>query len=264
MNELGVSGRANCRKNSRLATTKSPRAISCRATTARGSSAGRAAFSPLRPDPLDGERGRHLRVPVVEEVADDQCRGVVGDLEPVPVMVLGREDEVHLPVRAEVELVQEDVRRGGHAGHRLQADIAGRAAVAPEAIGLAAPEARARVDAVGAVHAPLVDRVDTRGLHREHRAGLLPEGVVQPDAEQHEQVPEARRHVRRVVTAVVGQHDLGSLAQAVEQVGPRTSREEVVRGGVPGAGRLADRVRHPGRVDEGGRHESLRWTRANQ
>ena len=66
---------------------------------------------------------------------------------------------------------------------------------------------------------------------------------------------EARRHVGRVARDVVGQHDLGGPAQAVEQVGPRASRQEVVRGGVPGAGRLADRVRHPGRIDECGRHE---------
>ena len=46
---FGVSGRENCRKKSRLATTKSPRAISCRAMTALGSSAGAAGFSPAAP-----------------------------------------------------------------------------------------------------------------------------------------------------------------------------------------------------------------------
>ena len=245
---------ANCRKNSRLATTKSPKAMSCRATTARGSSAGRSAFFARCPDPLNGEGRRHLGVPVVEEMADHQGSGVVGDLQPVSFVGLGREDQVHLAVRAQVQLVEEDVRRRRHAGHGLQADIAGRATVSPEAVGLAAPEARARIDAVGAVHAPLVDRVDARGLDREHGARLFPERIVQPDAEEHEQMTEAGGHVRRVVAAGVGQHHGGGLAQAVEQVGPRTSRQEVVGGGVPGASCLAHRVRHPGRVDEGGRH----------
>ena len=68
---------------------------------------------------------------------------------------------------------------------------------------------------------------------------------------------ETSGHVRRVVAAGVGKHHGGGLAQAVEQVGPRTSRQEVVGGGVPGASRLADRMRHPGRVDEGGRHGAL-------
>ena len=163
--------------------------------------------------------------------------------------------EVHLPVRPQIELVQQDVRRGGHAGHGLQPDVARRAAVAPEAIGLATPQPGTGVDAVGAVHAPLVDGVDARGLHGEHRAGLLAQGIVQADAEQHEQMAEARRHVGRVAGDVVGQHDFGGPAQAVEQVGPRTSRQKIVRSGVPGTGRLAHRVGHPGRVDERGRHE---------
>jgi hypothetical protein len=110
------------------------------------------------------------------------------------------------------------------------------------------------VDAVGTVHAPLVDGVDARGLHGEHRAGLLAQGIVQADAEQHEQMAEARRHVGRIARDVVGEHDFGGSAQAVEQVGPRTSRQKIVRGGVPRTGRLAHRVGHPGRIDERGRH----------
>ena len=211
----------------------------------------------LGADPLNGKGRRHLGVPVIEEMAHHQCSGVVGDLEPVPFVRLSREDEFHLAVRSQVELVQKDVGRRRHAGHGLQADIAGRAAVSPEAIRLTTAEARARIDAVRAVHAPLVDRVDARGLYGEDRARLFPESIVQPDAEEHQQMTETGGHIRRVVAAGVGKHHGRGPAEAVEQVGPRTSRQEVVGGGVPGASCLADRMGHPRRVDEGGRHGAL-------
>ncbi len=58
-------------------------------------------------------------------------------------------------------------------------------------------------------------------------------------------MPEARRHVVGVAGDLVGQHNGGRLAQAIEEVGPRASRQQVVHGGIAGAGSLADRVRHP-------------------
>ena len=48
-------------------------------------------------------------------------------------------------------------------------------------------------------------------------------------------MPEAGRHIRRVAWDVVGQHDGGGLAQAIEHVGPRPSGQQVVHRGVTGA-----------------------------
>ncbi len=63
-------------------------------------------------------------------------------------------------------------------------------------------------------------------------------------------MPEACRHVVGVAGDVVGQHDSGRLAQAIEKVGPRATRQQVVCGGISGAGCLTDRMWHPGRVHE--------------
>ena len=61
---------------------------------------------------------------------------------------------------------------------------------------------------------------------------------------------EARCDVRRVVGYVVGQYDARCLVQGSRAGGtthaPRPGRPR----GIPGAGGLADRVGHPGRIDE--------------
>ena len=60
-----------------------------------------------------------------------------------------------------------------------------RAAVPPQAIRLAAPQWRSGVDAVGAVHAPLVDRCRRRRASRRATGvGLRPQGLVHARAER--------------------------------------------------------------------------------
>ena len=114
---------------------------------------------------------------------------------------------------------------------------------------------RACVNTVRAVHAPLVDVVDIRRLDCEDRVLVGAEALIDSDAEQSEQVPEPGSHVHRVSGNAVREHDVGCLLQRLHKVAPRTTREQVVGGGVPGAGSLADRVRHPGWVHE--RHRPL-------
>ncbi len=198
-----------------------------------------------RPDALDREGGGDLGVPVVEEVTDHQVRGVLGQGQPVPLVLLRREDQVHLAAGTEIELVEQHVGRGGHAGHRLQADVARRAPVAPDPVGLARPQGGAGVDAVGAVHAPLVDVVHPRDLEGDHRVGVGPQAGVEAEAEQHEEVAEPGRHVHVVARPAVGHHRLGRLAQRVEEVRHGAARDEVVRRGISRPRRLADGEGHP-------------------
>ena len=48
-------------------------------------------------------------LPVVEEVADHQHGGAFIEGEPVALVALGREDDLELPVRTQIELVEERV-----------------------------------------------------------------------------------------------------------------------------------------------------------
>ncbi len=199
---------------------------------------------------LDGHGHGNLVLPVVEEVTDHQHGGVLIEREPVALVGLGREDDLELPVRAQLELVDQGVGRGSHPGHDLQPHVPCRAPVAPQSVGRAAFERRAHVDAVGALHAPLVGGVHARGLDRRHLVQPPSQKLVDPDTQEDEEVTEAGGHVHRVVGDGVGQHDLAGPLQRVQQVVPRLTGLEILAVGIAGGGRLAHRERKPGRILE--------------
>ena len=123
-------------------------------------------------DALDLQRREHLGVPVVQEVSHGQRRMVAGQLQPVPVVLVGREDRLEVAVGIDLEIVDQDIGGGGHPVHRLQSDVASGAPVAEQPVGLAGPEARVHVDAVRAFQAPGHDVVHAGAVDGEHRIGI--------------------------------------------------------------------------------------------
>ena len=206
--------------------------------------------SPRTRERLDGHGHRDLVLPVVEEVADHQHGGPLVEGEPVALVGLGREDDLELPVRAQLELVDQGIGRRPHPGHDLQSHIPSRAPVAPQPVGHAALERRPHVDAVGALHAPLVGGVHARGLHRRHLVQPPSQELVDSHTQQDEEVAEAGGHVHRFVGDGVGQYDVTGPLEGVQQVAPRLAGVEVLAGGVAGGRGLADREREPRRILE--------------
>ena len=199
---------------------------------------------------LDGHGDGNLVLPVVEEVPDHQHGGALVEGEPVALVGLGREDDLELPVGTQLELVDQGVGRGSHPRHDLQSHVPGRTPVAPQAVGGPALQGRADVDAVRALHAPLVGGVHARGLHRRHPVQPPSQKLVDTHPQQDEQVAEAGGHVHRVVGDRVGEHDVAGCSERVQQVVPRLTGVEILAGGIAGGGRLAHREGEPSRILE--------------
>ena len=208
---------------------------------------------------LDGHGDGHLMLPVVEEVADDQHGGALVEGDPVALVGVGREDDLELPVRPQLELVDQRIGARGHPRHDLQAHIAGGAPFPPQSVGRPALERRSHVDAVRALHAPLVGGVHARGLHRRDLVQPPSQELVDTHAQQDEEVAEAGGHVHRLVGDGVGQHDLAGPPERVQQVVPRLTGFEILAGGIAGRGGLAHRKGEPGRVLE----RTHAWTRGD-
>ena len=173
---------------------------------------------------------------------------VAGQLEPVALVRLGftgRQDRFEVSVGIDLEFVDKGVGGRGHPVHRLQADVAGGAAIAEQSIGLAGTQARVHVHAVRALQAPGDDVVHAGAIDGENRVRVHPQRHVDSDREQHHQVAHAGGVVDPVLVDRRGHHELLGRGQPFLQVGPGR-RELYVFATAPRQCGLRDRMREPG------------------
>ncbi len=139
-------------------------------------------------------------------------------------MLIGRQHHLEVSVGVDLEFVDQFVRGRRDAVHRLQPDVARGAAVAEQAVTLAAAQHGAGVDAVGALHSPGHGVVSAGGGDRQDRIRVEPQHLVDTGSEQHEQVPHPRGEIGPISIRRVGFHHPRGFAKPIQQMRPRRRR----------------------------------------
>ena len=79
--------------------------------------------------------------------------------EPVALVLVGGQYRLEVPVRIDIEIVDQAVRGRGDPVHRLKADVPCGPPVAEQPVGLTTAQRGTEVDAIWALHAPGQDVV---------------------------------------------------------------------------------------------------------
>ena len=173
----------------------------------------------LRPhritDPFDAQGRRRLGVPVVEEVPNGQRRMGTVDRHPVTVVFVGGQHHLEVAVAVGDQLVDQSIRGGGDAIHRLQPDIPCGATVAGQSIALPTAHRRAGVQTVRTFHPPGEDVAGAGALDAQNRIGIESQRLVDTSGQQHQQMPHSRREIDPISACGIGFDDLRGSVELV-------------------------------------------------